>query len=355
MVEMSRDRILVPARAVNPNVEIIIKYPQWYDNFHNRGYEVLRQTADYEKIWVGTETRDYDNPRWGGKVQYEAYYIMRWLGEIGGAKTGGGWFDPYGTTEDTYVEQARQTVLADAKEMLLFCYGSLQKDTGPANVEKLRAEIPGLFKLAELVRDKPIKGVIAPKPPNSGAYDEQYVFDFVGMLGLPLVPTATIDTGADAAFFSVHALKDPTFANKLRSMLRADKPVLITDGLAKRMPNLDLENKNLTVLNVGGKPRNLLKLTRQELKPVRDKLLAPFGMTFDAPNKVALYLIGENELIVENFNDEVIDATLEFSKPVTARKVLVLPDEGNVDLSVAGRKLSLKNMTPRTLVAIEYE
>lgn len=44
------------------------------------------------QIWVGTETRDYDNKRWGRKVQYEAYYIMRWLGEIGGSKTGGGRF-----------------------------------------------------------------------------------------------------------------------------------------------------------------------------------------------------------------------------------------------------------------------
>jgi hypothetical protein len=114
MVEVGRERILRPARAVNPNVKIIIKYPQWYDNFHNRGYEVSRQTADYDRIWVGTETRDYEDKRWGGKVQYEAYYIMRWLGEIGGSKTGGGWFDPYGTTENTYVEQARQTVLADA-------------------------------------------------------------------------------------------------------------------------------------------------------------------------------------------------------------------------------------------------
>ncbi|MBN2316665.1 MAG: hypothetical protein JXM79_22240 [Sedimentisphaerales bacterium] len=355
MIGMSRERILAPARAVNPNVEIIIKYPQWYDDFHNRGYEVVRQTADYEKIWVGTETRDYDNPRWGGKVQYEAYYIMRWLGEIGGDKTGGGWFDPYGTTEDTYVEQARQTVLADAKEMLLFCYGSLQDDTGPANVEKLRAEIPDLFELAELVRNKPIKGVIAPKPPNSDAHDEQYVFDFVGMLGLPLVPTARIDAGAKAAFFSVHALKDPIFADKLGKMLQANKPVLITDGLAKRMPGLDLDNKNLTVLKVGGEPRNLLKLTREQLKPIRDKLLAPFGLTFDAPNKVALYMIGEHSLIVENFNDETIDATIEFTKPVAARKTLVLPGEGQVNLSSAGRTLSLKKLAPRTLAAIEYE
>ncbi|MEJ2703568.1 MAG: hypothetical protein P8Z79_14110 [Sedimentisphaerales bacterium] len=355
MVEVSRDRILGPARAVNPNVKIIIKYPQWYDDFHNRGYEVLRETANYDRIWVGTETRDYTNKRWGGKVQYEGYYIMRWLGEIGGAKTGGGWFDPYGTTENTYVEQARQTVLADAKEMLLFCYGSLLQDTGPANVEKLRAEIPGLFKLAELVRNKPIKGVIAPKPPNSDAYDEQYVFDFVGMLGLPLVPTATIKPDAEAAFFSVHALKDPAFTGKLDKMLAANKPVLITDGLAKRLPGLDIDNKNLTILKLDGNVRNLLKLTREQLKPIRDKLLSPLGLKFDAPNKVALYLIGEHSLIVENFNDESIDATIEFSKPLRAQKTLVLPNDGNVNFSTAERTLSFTNLSPRTLVAIEYE
>jgi len=354
MVRMSRDRILGPARKVNPNVKIIIKYPQWYDNFHNRGYEVLRQTADYDRIWGGTETRNFEDERWGGKVQYEAYYIMRWLGEIGGDKTGGGWFDPYGTTEDTYVEQARQTVLADAKEMLLFCYGSLLRETGPANVEKLRAEIPGLFKLASLVRGKPIKGIAAPKPPNSDAFDEQYVFDFVGMLGLPLVPTAKIDADAKAAFFAVHVLKEPDFTDKLKRMLTAGKPVLITDGLAKRLSGIDLDNKNVTILKVGGNPRSLLSLTRQQLKPIREKMLAPFGMKFDAPNKVALYLIGDNCLIIENFNDEPIDASIEFSKPVKASKTLILPGEGNVDFSKSGATLIFTNISPRTLVAIEY-
>jgi hypothetical protein len=111
-----------------------------------------------------------------------------------------------------------------------------------------------LFELAKLVRGKPIKGIMAPKPPNSDAHDEQYVFDFVGMLGLPLVPTATINPDADAAFFSVHALKDLAFADKLDKMLAANKPVLITDGLAKRLLGLDLENKNLTILKVDGNP-----------------------------------------------------------------------------------------------------
>jgi hypothetical protein len=354
MVKVSREKILGAAKAVNPRVKIIIKYPQWYEEFHNRGYEVVRETADYNRIWVGTETRDYDNKRWGGKVQYEGYYIMRWLGEIGGAKTGGGWFDPYGTTENTYVEQARQTVLADAKEMVLFCYASLLQDTGPANVEKLRREIPGLFRLAALVRGKPIKGIVAPKPPNSDAHKEQYVFDFVGMLGLPLIPTAAIDTDAEAAFLSVHALKDPALSDKLQKMLTAGKPVLITDGLAERLKDVDLKRDNVTILKVGGNPRGLLELTREQLKPIRDKLLAPFAMKFDAPNKVALYLIGENCLIVENFNDEPVDVSVEFAKASSARKTLILPPDGGVDLSPAQGKLNLTKLTPRTLVALEY-
>lgn len=354
MIKVSRERILGPARAVNPRVRIIIKYPQWYDNFHNRGYEVLRQTADYQKIWVGTETRDYEEKRWGGKVQYEAYYIMRWLGQVGGLKTGGGWFDPYGTTENTYLEQARQTVLADAREMLLFCYGSLLRDTGPANVRKLREEIPGLFKLAGLVRNKPIKGIHAPKPPNSDAYNEQYVYDFVGMLGLPLVPDVEIRSDVKAAFFPIHTLKDRDFPIKLKRMLDEGKPALITDGLAGRLDGVNLNDENLIILKVNGKPNSLLDLTREQLKPIRDKLLGPFRIKFDAHNKVALYLIGEDYFVVENFNDEPIDAAITFSRPVQIQKELILPSGGDVKISKRQGVINLLRLTPRTLVVVKY-
>ncbi len=354
MVKVSRERILAPARAVNPKVRIIIKYPQWYDNFHNRGYEVVRQTADFDKIWVGTETRDPDNERWGRKAQYEAYYIMRWLGEIGGAKCGGGWFDPYGTHEATYVEQARQTVLADAREMLLFCYSSLLRETGPANVEKLRTEIPSLLKLAAMVRDRPLKGIAAPKPPNSDAHNEQYVYDFVGMLGLPLVPTAEILADAKAAFLPVHALKDPQLNVKLGAMLRAGTPVLVTDGLAAKLPTDLASDKNLLTLKVTGKPNSLLNLTREDLKPIREKLLAPLGICFDAPNKVALYLIGDHCAAVENFNDESVTATLEFVRLVNPTKSLVLPTDGQADFSCTAGRIEFTKITPRTLVVLTY-
>ena len=364
MTKLNRERILGPARAVNPNVKIIIKYPLGYDVFHVRGYEVLRETADYDIIWVGTETRDYYSKTGKpGKPQYGAYYLMRWLGQIGGPKTGGGWFDALGTTEDFYVEQARQTVLADAKEMLLFCYGGLLRNTNEynerlgtptANVEKLRGQIPGLFKLAELVRNKPIKGILAPKPPNSDAYDEQYVFDFLGMLGLPLVPAAQICTDAKAAFLSVHALKDPSLPDKLEKMLAAGKPVLITDGLAKRLSSINLDDENLAILDVKADPHSLLNLTREELGAIRDKLLTPFGIKFDAPNKVALYLIGDDCLIVENFNDEPVNVSIELADFVKVRSVLILPADANVDISCNRKKLKLK-IAPRTLIAVEYD
>src|SRR5262249_6054693 len=90
MVRLSLDRVLGASKKVNPNVRLIIKYPQWYESFHERGYEVLRETAAFDRIWVGTECRDYNDPRWGGTVPYESYFIMRWLGGIGGAKCGGG-------------------------------------------------------------------------------------------------------------------------------------------------------------------------------------------------------------------------------------------------------------------------
>jgi hypothetical protein len=354
MTKVSRERVLKPAQAINPNVKIIIKYPQWYDQFHNRGYEVVQETADFDRIWVGTETRDYADKRWGGDVQYKGYYLMRWLGVIGGVKCGGGWFDPFGTHEATYVEQARQTVLADAKEMLLFCYGALLQGTGPANVARLRTEIPGLFQLAKLVRGQPPRGIAAPKPPNSDAYNEQYIYDFVGMLGLPLVPTNEIRTDAKAAFLPVHALKDPQLRDKLETMLKAGTPVLITDGLAQKLTPAVADNENLLVLKVNGKPNSLLDLTREQLQPIRDKLLAPLGIRFDAPNKVALYLIGDHYVVVENFNDEPITASLAFARAIEAEKSLVLPVDGQAEFSCTAGKVEFTKITPRTLVVLTY-
>jgi len=312
MVRLSRRRVLGPAKRVNPKVKLIIKYPQWYDHFHERGYEVVRETAAFDRIWVGTETRDYRDRRWGGTPQYEGYFLMRWLGGLGGEKCGGGWFDPYGTTAATYREQARQTVLAGARESVLFCYGSLLKDTGPANVEALRASIPELFEVAAQVRRRKVVGVAAYKPPNSHPENEPRVFDFVGMAGLPLVPCHVFPADAPAAFFSVHALKDPELAGKLAALIASGTPVLVTDGLARRLKGqVSLEAANVQVLPVEGKPKSLLELSRERLDAIRRPLLRPLGHSFQAPNRTALYLFGDGSWVIENFNDEPVSVSLD--------------------------------------------
>ena len=311
MVRLSQEYVLAAAKKANPKAELIIKYPQWYDRFHDRGYEVIRETSDFDLIWVGTETRDYNDKRWGGTVQYEAYFIMRWLGGIGQAKCAGGWYDWLGTTEKTYVEQARQTVLGGAKESMLFCYGGLQKDTGPKNIEALRAHVPELLAVAEQVGRRPIVGIAAYKPANSHPEKEARIFDFVGMLGLPLVPCHEFPTRAPAGFFSIHAMKDPQIAQKLKAFIAAGKPTLITDGLAEALKGqVELTVANVRILDVKGSPKGLLALQQPALDDLRSAMLKTMSIEFKSPNQVGLYWFADGSWVVENFNDSAVKAQL---------------------------------------------
>jgi hypothetical protein len=312
MLRLSQDYVLGAARRVNPNASIIIKYPQWYDRFHERGYDVDRETRAFDRIWVGTETRNRNE---GGVPQYEGYFLMRWLGALGRAKTGGGWFDPYSTTERTYVEQARQTVLAGARESLLFCYGGLLRQTGPANVEALRGNVPELLETAREVRRRAVKGIAAYKPPNSHPEGESYVFDYAGMLGLPLVPCHEFPAEAPAAFFSVHALKDPDLGAKLARFITDGKPVLITDGLAAHLAGkVPLDAANVRVLRVGGNPKSVLRLSEDELNTLRAPLLKAVGASLRAPAETGLYLFQDGSWVVENFQDEAVGVEVNGEK-----------------------------------------
>jgi hypothetical protein len=311
MVQLSRENVLGAARRVNPKVRLIIKYPQWYELFQQRGYEIVRETRDFDRIWVGTETRDYDNKQWGGTVQYEAFFIMRWLGGVGGEKCGGGWYDWLGTTEKTYLEQARQTILGGARESMLFCYGGLQRETGPRNVAALRDQIPELLKVAAEVKSRKLTGIAAYKPPNSEPGAEARVFDFVGMMGLPLLPCHEFPAGAQALFVSMHALKDPDLPGKLSRFIQSGRPVLVTDGLASRLAGkVVLDLPNVLQLKVHGAPASLLKLSGAEIDPLRAALLRPFQIQFKAPNRTALYLFEDGSWVIENFNDQPVEPKL---------------------------------------------
>jgi hypothetical protein len=311
MLRLSQDRLLAAARRINPKVRLIIKYPQWYDGFQDRGYDVTRETAAFDRIWVGTEIRDYTDPHWGGVAQYEGYFLMRWLGGIGGEKCGGGWYDWLGTTERTYVEQARQTVLAGARESMLFCFGGLHRDTGPADVAALRANLPELLAVAREVRTREPVGLAAYKPPNSNPQEERSVFDFVGMLGLPLAPCHEFPTNAPAAFLSAHAMADPDLVEELAQFIQTRRPLLLTDGLARRLVGrVNLLATNVYVLAVRAQPEALLLMPPARLDGLRAPLLHALQTTFQAPNRVALYLFTHGGWVVENFNDDPVEVVL---------------------------------------------
>jgi hypothetical protein len=364
MVRMSQERAMKAAHAVNPNVKVIIKFPQWYDEFHKRGYDVPRESKIFDGIWGGTESRNFDYETGEGyEIGYNAYFNMRWLGSF--RPVGGGWFDSGRTTTATFIEQARHTVLGGGKDIILWCYSRMLEETNGtgaikgtpvANMKALSEELPGLIKLAGIVGNKPITGVHLLKPGNSDPFEEEWVCSFLGNLGLPFVPAHEIDEAARSAVFPVQALKDPGFPDSLQRMLNKGTPILITDGLAERLTShLEiLANKNLTILKVGKSPKKLLRLTREELKPIRDKLLAPMGMKFEAPNKVELYLFGSDYLVIENINDEVVELTLDLPRISIFKKALVLPERtGKADVVLKGNSMNMK-ISPRTLIAIEY-
>lgn len=359
LLDVSKRCVLEPARKANPKVKIILKFPQWYEQFHRRGYEVVRQTALYDKIWVGTETREPDSREWGRKSQYEAFFIMRWLGAIGGPKCGGGWFDPYGTKPATYVEQARQTILGGADEAVLFCYGSLQNEGGPANVQALRRELPQLLRLAELVRGQIPRGIAAPKPPNSDAGGDEYIYDYLGLLGLPLAPSAEVRVDVPCAFLPAQARKDRDLPEKLDRMMKARTPLLLTQTLVRQLSEtVRVGGDHVEVLEVPKDPWQLMALPAPRLKAIRKLLLAPLGVEFDAPSRVALYLFGDRIAVVENFNDQPVEATLKLTvagsadPPGAPTALLGIPVDA-VPPAADGASARVL-LAPRALVALRF-
>ncbi len=326
MLHVSQDRVLAAARKVNPKVRLIIKYPQWYDMYQERGYDVARQTAAFDRIWVGTETRDYTNEaHWGGTAQYAAYFLMRWLGGIGGDKCGGGWYDSFGTTPPYYIEQARQTILAGARESLLFCYGSLNlapqttfppsmpwpTPPGPAATAAVRAARPGVLAVARAVRRRRPIGIAVYKPINSRGGPDSRIFDFLGMMGLPLVPFHQFPTNAPAAIFTLQAYADPNLAAEINDYNKGAHPVLLTGTLAALLsPQIHLPAPNIRAINFPRQLDYLLVQRQAALEDFRAPLLNALHVTFNAPDQVALYLFSPDGWVVENFNNEPVTAVL---------------------------------------------
>ncbi len=58
ILEQSKRHIIDAAKQVNPNAKVIIKYPNWYEGHRENGYDVYRESMQFDKMAVGIETRN---------------------------------------------------------------------------------------------------------------------------------------------------------------------------------------------------------------------------------------------------------------------------------------------------------
>jgi hypothetical protein len=299
---------------------------------------------------VGTEARDMTDDRWGGCATYRPFWIMRWLGQIGGEKCGGGWYDPYGTHADTYLEQARQTILGGARESLLFCYPSLLRDTGPENITALRRELPALFDLAAWVKGEEPRGVVSYRPMNAPAGEESYIFDWLGMVGLPVIPAHEFPGEAQVALFSVHARHDPEFAARARAFLEGGGHAIFTASAAGTA-DIRAGQGNVHVFEPPGDTRRIMELPAEEITALRAAALAPLGIALDGPVAVSLYLFGDRKVVLESFSAEETEMRVRIPDAESYRVALALGPPGAAAWSEGG-SLHVR-LPPRSLVALE--
>lgn len=259
---VARDLVETPARAVNPRVRIVIKFPNWYEHFQANGYDLDQEPKIFSGIYTGTETRDpviTDQHL----QQYESYQIVRYFDNVAPGRNGGGWVDTYDIRYlDRYAEQLWDTILAKAPEMMLFQYSdllrpaalgdrskwaSLKTTFNTAGLNQWRASYaPGqtpsyataagyALNTVDAVAGKlgtPI-GIAAYKPYQSTG--EDFLHNYLGMIGIPIDLHPDFPGGDKTILLTESAKYDPQIVNKIDEHLKRGGRVIITTGLLKAL------------------------------------------------------------------------------------------------------------------------
>ena len=237
LTDLAQSVFIGPAKEVNPDITIIVKYPQWYDRFHLFGYDTKTLPELFDMVWVGTETRGRNTQRFGFVQPYEGFVNYRWLAGIAGEKIGGAWFDHGDCAEHDFIDQAYTSILAGAAELVFFNFSNVM--AGHPDHEKVVTQFDRLADLAAFVREHPVTGVAAYKPPNSDPAGDMYIMDFLGMLGIPLVPVHKFPAGAPVIFLPAQAVADPDLLDHVNKARTRGSHIIFTTNLLLASPDGD--------------------------------------------------------------------------------------------------------------------
>ncbi len=244
LLEQSKKYIIDPAKEVNPKVQVIIKFPNWYEGFAENGYDVYNEVHQFDKMAIGIETRVPETQHQHIPI-YTGYFLQKWESSVDPSKWVGSWLDNYGMPGESndYNAQVWQAVFARTPEIILWCAGQLwptnpSSDVYPDFVKKL----PEFDRVAGMLKGES-RGVPIYIPFSStGEYN---LSGYLGMAGIPLDPVATFPKESQNAIFCLNSLKDPNLADEMLGRLKDGKDVFMTFGLWKELAEKGTEFKNV--------------------------------------------------------------------------------------------------------------
>jgi hypothetical protein len=270
MKNAATDLVINPSKAVNPNVQVIIKYPNWYEHFQGLGFNLEAGPKQFDGLYTGTETRD----RSGNQhlQQYLGYSIFRYFENLKPGKNYGGWVDTGGGNPlDRYAEQLWLTLFAKAPEITLFDIRQMQypfrenaraawQGTGTSfdfdEMKKSLKQLDGsMFTPTKFSRvagysfevvDKVIGALGNPvgvknyKPFHS--VGEDFLQNYFGMIGIPMDIVPVFPENEPVVLLTETASFDPEIVAKIKKQLQNGKNVVVTSGFYKAMQGKGIES-----------------------------------------------------------------------------------------------------------------
>ena len=271
MTDAARDLIINPAKAVNPKVKIVIKYPNWYEHFQGLGFNLEDEPKMFDGIYTGTETRDAVSSD-QHLQQYERHLLFRYFENIAPGRNGGGWVDSGGASYlDRYTEQFWLTLFAKAPEITMFDWRQLQSALRAGQRGAWQGtgtsfdfdEMIKPYKLADGTEVKPSTiaraaavtfeqvdkfigqlgnpvGLKSYRPYHSTG--EDFLQNYLGMIGIPMDLCPEFPEDVKMILLTESAKYDPAIVQKIRRRIQSGKNVMITSGLLRALQGKGIED-----------------------------------------------------------------------------------------------------------------
>ena len=251
MNDVSKNLIVDTAKKINPNVKMIVKYPNWRESFHYTGYLPDDQQDIFDGTYIGTETR---SPKYTDQhlPEYLSYSLVRYTENSWPDRVGGGWFDTFQCwSTDRYMEQAYLTAFAKAKELMFFQWGDLVDNRFVGSMQIQLNKIDDILSQV----GKPVGIPVYIPYASSG---ENHVEMRLGMQGIPIEPTPNFPDVSAKMLLTESSAADKDVVTKLEQFVRAGGDAFITTGfLAKK--GEELRAAGLTEASVSGRKINVTR------------------------------------------------------------------------------------------------